>query len=139
MATWVTLVPLQDRPETFRLMADWLRHDEVQKFYREPGDAEQLQAKFGPRCHPGLLVRPYFITCAASSRPVGYAQCYPLPDAEILRFGLDPGQHWGGCDLFIGERVLWGRGIGQQAGVLAVGETRGTGGDARAYRLSSGQ
>lgn len=116
----VTLVPLQNRPESFDLMARWLSHPAVREFYQEPADAQQLQAKFGPRCEPTARVRPCLILEEKTRRPVGYAQYYPLLREEVTRLALDPNGTWGGFDLFIGEPDLWGRGYGHEAGRLLL-------------------
>jgi len=106
-------------------LAHWFASPPVREFYREDPDVRHIQAKFGPRTQAGSRVRPRMIMYDGT--PVGYAQFYPLTDADIRGYHLPNTMPWGGFDLLIGDRALWGRGIGQAVVRQLLGELAGLG------------
>ena len=102
---------LGDDDEDWERLAKWFANPHVREFYREDSDIQQVQAKFGPRTYTGSRVRPRVIL--HDGIPIGYAQFYPLTEEEVRAYQLPNTIRWGGFDLLIGDKTLWGRGIGK--------------------------
>lgn len=92
----------------------WLLKPHVSKWYaRAPGSFMEVVAKYGPRTQPGNPVHAYIIV--ADGKDVGYIQDYPLDHFGDYsgRVGAEPGVQ--GVDLFIGEEMSLGWGLGARA------------------------
>lgn len=107
----VVLRRLGDEEQDWERLAQWFAGLHVREFYHEDSDIRQVRAKFGPRTQASSRVRPRIILYYGT--PVGYAQFYPLSEEEVSGYQLPYANRWGGFDLLIGDRDLWGQGIGK--------------------------
>lgn len=107
----IVLRRLGDQERDWESLAEWFARPHVREFYREDSDIRQVRAKFGPRTQANSRVRPRMIL--HDGTPVGYAQFYPLTEEDVHAYQLPNTVRWGGFDLLIGDKTLWGRGIGQ--------------------------
>jgi ribosomal protein S18 acetylase RimI-like enzyme len=92
----------------------WLLKPHVTKWYsRAPGSFAEVVAKYGPRTQRESAVHAYIIV--VDGRDVGYIQSYPLEHFGDYsqRLGVEPGV--AGLDLFIGEEMFLGWGLGAGA------------------------
>ncbi|MDZ5473057.1 GNAT family N-acetyltransferase [Bacillus sp. 31A1R] len=95
----------------FPLMAKWLSHPEVLKFYEEsPYNLEQVFLKYGPRVEGKHYVKPCIVEYKLL--PIGYIQYYPVQDSELKAYAMRENGVIFGIDQFIGEPEMWGKGIG---------------------------
>lgn len=92
----------------------WLLRPHVAKWYGgAPSSFAEVVAKYGPRARAEDGVRACIIV--AEGRDAGYIQAYPVdrfPD-YAARLGCEPGV--AGIDLFIGEELFLGWGLGGEA------------------------
>ena len=107
----IVLRRLGDQERDWEWLAKWFSSPHVREFYREDSDVRQVRAKYGPRTQTNSRVRPLMIL--HDGTPVGYAQFYPLTEEDVRAYQLPDTMRWGGFDLLIGDKTLWGRGIGQ--------------------------
>ena len=93
------------------LLYDWLGRAHVRRWYAQaPGSFAEVTAKYGPRAEEGNTVKSFIVSVGGTE--LGYIQAYPIedfPDYEAL-LGADKGTL--GIDLFIGEELETGRGLG---------------------------
>jgi RimJ/RimL family protein N-acetyltransferase len=92
----------------------WLLRPHVAKWYSAaPATFAEVVAKYGPRTQPESPVRAYVI--AIDGRDAGYVQAYPISLFEEYerRLGAEAGVV--GMDLFIGEEMFIGWGLGARA------------------------
>ncbi|MDA8206520.1 MAG: GNAT family N-acetyltransferase [Thermaerobacter sp.] len=121
----IVLRRLGNEEQDWERLAAWFASPHVREFYREDFDIRQVRAKFGPRTQASSRVRPRMILHDAT--PVGYAQFYPLTDEDVRAYQLPNTMRWGGFDLIIGDKTLWGRGIGHAVIQQLLGEIAGLG------------
>ena len=121
----IGLRALGDDTQDWERLAQWFASPSVREFYREDPDIPRIQAKFSPRTQADSRVRPRVIVYDGTA--VGYAQFYPLTDADIRAYQLPTTMRWGGFDLLVGDQDLWGRGIGQAVVRQLLGELAGLG------------
>ncbi|MEO5692165.1 MAG: GNAT family N-acetyltransferase [Usitatibacter sp.] len=92
----------------------WLLRPHVTKWYaRAPVSFTEVVAKYGPRTLAESPVAAYII--AVDGKDAGYIQTYPLdlfPD-YAGRLACEPGVM--GMDIFIGEELMLGWGLGTRA------------------------
>ena len=92
----------------------WLLRPHVAKWYAPaPTSFAEVVAKYGPRTLPGSTVRAFIVV--VDGKDVGYIQSYPLslfPD-YAGRLGCDVDVS--GIDLFIGDELFLGWGLGARA------------------------
>ena len=92
----------------------WLLKPHVAKWYSAaPGSFMEVVAKYGPRTQRESAVQAFVIV--VDGKDVGYIQGYPLerfPD-YAARIGAEGGAM--GVDLFIGEEMFLGWGLGARA------------------------
>lgn len=92
----------------------WLLRPHVTKWYAPaPTSFTELTAKYGPRTLPGSPVRAYMIV--VDGKDVGYIQAYPLALFPDYAQGLGCDDSVAGIDLFIGEELFLGWGLGSRA------------------------
>jgi len=92
----------------------WLLKPHVSKWYsRAPGSFMEVVAKYGPRTQPGSPVHACIIV--VDGKDVGYIQGYPIDHFGdySAKIGVEPGVQ--GVDLFIGEEMFLGWGLGARA------------------------
>jgi RimJ/RimL family protein N-acetyltransferase len=92
----------------------WLLRLHVTKWYaRAPASFPEVVAKYGPRTLPESPVHAYVI--AVDGRDAGYIQAYSLDlfPEYTARLESEPGVM--GIDLFIGEELMMGWGLGTHA------------------------
>lgn len=92
----------------------WLLRPHVSKWYaRAPGSFQEVVAKYGPRTLEDSPVRAYVIV--VDGRDAGYIQTYPIATFPeyAQAIGAEPGAM--GMDLFIGDELLLGWGLGARA------------------------
>ena len=92
----------------------WLLRPHVAKWYATaPTSFTEVVAKYGPRTRGDSPVRAYVI--AVDGKDVGYIQAYPVDlfPEYANRLGCEPGVV--GSDLFIGEELFLGWGLGARA------------------------
>ena len=95
--------------EDFPLLGSWLARPHVQKWWKETGELEEVERKYGPHIDgtdPTLL-----FLAEVGGAPIGMLQSYWVDDypGHAESVGL-PGA--AGVDLFIGELAYLGRGNG---------------------------
>jgi len=92
----------------------WLLKPHVAKWYSAaPGSFMEVVAKYGPRTQRDSPVHAYVIV--VDGRDVGYIQSYPLEIFPDYRARLEAEAGTVGIDLFIGEEMFLGWGIGARA------------------------
>lgn len=92
----------------------WLLKPHVARWYaRAPGSFPEVVAKYGPRTQRDSPVRAHVIV--VDGKDVGYVQSYPIAlfGDYAARLGAEPGV--AGMDLFIGEEMFLGWGLGARA------------------------
>ena len=92
----------------------WLLRPHIAKWYaRAPASFSEVVAKYGPRTQEGSPVHAFVID--VDGRDVGYIQTYSLDlfPEYAARLGAEPGVM--GLDLFIGDELLLGWGLGSRA------------------------
>jgi len=92
----------------------WLLKPHVSKWYsKAPGSFMDVVAKYGPRTQAESPVHACIIV--VDGKDVGYIQSYPVEHFGDYsqRIGVEPGVH--GVDLFIGEEMSLGWGLGARA------------------------
>ena len=92
----------------------WLLRPHVTKWYAAaPGSFAEVVAKYGPRTQRDSPVHAYIIV--VDGRDVGYIQSYPVDHFGDYsqKLGVEPGVV--GLDLFIGEEMFLGWGLGARA------------------------
>lgn len=102
----------------YQYMSKWLSTKEVLTFYgdvNEPFSLEMVKQKYGPRIDGEINV-PSFIV-ELKDQPIGFMQYYPV-DNEY--FGFEGNEIIYGIDQFIGEPMLFGKGIGTRMVKLFV-------------------
>ena len=108
MPSRVTLRPMSahDLP----LMRDWLRREHVRQWWGDEAfdTVESVAAKYLPRILAEERVTPWI--ALLGDRPIGYCQSYVVAGDDFWPDETDPGAR--GCDQFIGEPELLGRGLG---------------------------
>jgi aminoglycoside 6'-N-acetyltransferase len=99
----------------FPLMLHWLNEPHVSQWWgREISTIDHVRSKYAPRV-AGIEPGWYYIFSVAEE-PVGYIQCYWLKDYPEYgdQLGIVIGDKTAMFDIFIGERMWIGRGIGTQ-------------------------
>lgn len=92
----------------------WLLRPHVARWYAAaPGSFAEVVAKYGPRTQSGSPVQAYVIL--VDGKEAGYIQAYPvvLFPEYAQRLGCDDGV--AGMDLFIGDEMFLGWGLGTRA------------------------
>lgn len=119
-ASSVTLRPMQDNLDDYARMAQWLTDGRVLAFYGgrdHPRPLEVVIAKYRPRiCGESPVVACFILH---NDDPIGYLQYYRLCD-QLSVVGREAYGDWAteasyGFDIFIGEPVAWGQGLGTLA------------------------
>jgi len=94
------------------LLAGWLAHEHVARWWIEPSDEASVAAAYGPELDDPDGSGLYLLLVAG--RPAGLFQCYRL--AEEPEWAAAVGDREGaGIDYLIGEPDLVGRGLGGPA------------------------
>jgi len=100
--------------DDFASLFSWLLRPHVAKWYASaPSSYTEVVAKYGPRTQAGSAVEAYVIV--VDGKDAGYIQTYSI-DAfpeYAAQLGAEPGA--AGMDLFIGEEMLLGWGLGTRA------------------------
>ena len=108
MSSPVTLRPMtaDDLPR----MHAWLARDHVREWWGDERlhTLESVAAKYLPRILAEEHVTPWI--ALLGDRPIGYCQSYVVAGDDFWPDETDPGAR--GCDQFIGEAELLGRGLG---------------------------
>lgn len=104
---------LTDTDEDYALMLKWLTNSDLLEYYEgrdQIFDLAKIKAKYRPR----ILGKENVVPCIfeANSESMGYLQYYELDLAVKKTFGLREEPKAAGVDLFIGEVVNMGKGIG---------------------------
>jgi aminoglycoside 6'-N-acetyltransferase len=103
---------MRDEPADYASMGRWLSDPKVLEFYGGQGhrmDAQAVRQKYRPRVTGKEPIHPCIIVLGDKS--IGYLQYYAVHDCWDYEIPGAEGDVWA-MDLFIGEPVLWGRGIG---------------------------
>jgi aminoglycoside 6'-N-acetyltransferase-1b/aminoglycoside 6'-N-acetyltransferase-2 len=105
--------PVALRPMTaddLPLMHAWLARDHVRQWWGDErfDTLESVAAKYLPRILAEDRVTPWI--ALLGDRPIGYCQSYAVAGDDFWPDETDPGAR--GCDQFIGEAALLGRGLG---------------------------
>ncbi|MCA1026028.1 acetyltransferase [Cytobacillus kochii] len=101
-------------------MRKWLSTKEVLTFYgdvNEPFSLEMVKEKYGPRIDGEINVLPFIVEL--KDQPIGFMQYYQV-DNENEYFGFGDNELIYGIDQFIGEPMLFGKGIGTRMVKLFV-------------------
>ncbi len=126
----VSLRPLRDHDDDYRLLQRWLADPRVLEWYEGRDQVftlERLRAEWAPAVQHDEWVWPFVIE--AGGRPVGYLQVvHVLPYATEYAIDGDASHTWA-IDLFVGEPEVWGRGVGTAAVRAGVAETLRRGAD----------
>jgi aminoglycoside 6'-N-acetyltransferase len=97
----------------FSLLHRWLMEPHVAAWWREPGDLEMLEAKYGPRIDG---VEPtYVFIIVHDGRSIGWIQWYRWSDYPDHAVKLGAESSSAGVDFALGEIDILGRGIGWRA------------------------
>jgi RimJ/RimL family protein N-acetyltransferase len=92
----------------------WLSRPHVTRWYAAaPSSFTEVVAKYGPRTQSGSPVEAYVI--AVDGKDVGYIQTYSIAAFPEYAAQLDAGPGAAGMDLFIGEEMMLGWGLGTRA------------------------
>lgn len=92
----------------------WLLRPHVAKWYATaPSSFAEVVAKYGPRTLPESPVRAYIVV--VDGKDVGYIQSYPLALFPEYAGRLECAAGAAGVDLFIGDELFLGWGLGARA------------------------
>src|SRR3954468_14416659 len=97
---------MRDDEEDYRTLARWLTDERVLEFYEgrdQPYDEDRVSNEYSPRVMAAEGVTLCFFVL--DGQPVGYAQFYPIKDAERKELELDADYDLTGVfgtDQFIG-------------------------------------
>jgi aminoglycoside 6'-N-acetyltransferase-1b/aminoglycoside 6'-N-acetyltransferase-2 len=98
--------------EDLPLLHDWLRREHVMRWWGDErfDTLESVAAKYLPRILAQDNVTPRIVLLG--DRPIAYCQSYVVAGDDFWPDETDPGAR--GCDQFIGEGDLLGRGLGTE-------------------------
>ena len=110
MPSAVTLRPMT--ADDLPLMHAWLARDHVRQWWGDErfDTLESVAAKYLPRILAEGRVTPWIALLGGT--PIGYCQSYVVAGDDFWPDETDPGAR--GCDQFIGEVELLGRGVGAE-------------------------
>jgi L-amino acid N-acyltransferase YncA len=92
----------------------WLLRPHVARWYsKPPGSFHEVVARYGPRTKPESPVRAFVILI--DGREAGYIQSYPVEIFPEYARRMDCGPGVVGLDLFIGDEMFLGWGLGSRA------------------------
>lgn len=94
----------------YSLMTKWLNDERVIEYYGPKLSLEQVIEKYSPRIEGKHNVKPYIVEY--QNTPVGYMQYYQVPKDQLKSYGYLKSEAIFGIDQFIGESLLWDKGIG---------------------------
>lgn len=96
------------------LLFSWLTQPHVARWYAAaPSSYAEVVAKYTPRTLPESAVEAYMI--GVGGKDVGYIQTYPIDAFPEYRELLGAETGTAGMDLFIGEEMMLGWGLGTRA------------------------
>ena len=94
-------------------LSRWLEAPHVKRWWRESGDAETVEAAYGPAIDGADPTE--LLIAELDGRPIGMLQRYLLADNPEYQRALEPAgapRTAAGLDYLIGEPELTGRGLG---------------------------
>lgn len=94
----------------FPLLERWLKEPHVLRWWREPLEGAELEAKYGPRIDGIEPTFVFVIDC--DGRPVGWIQWYRWADYQRHARRIGAALSDAGIDLAIGAPEMIGRGLG---------------------------
>jgi aminoglycoside 6'-N-acetyltransferase len=103
-------------------LSRWLEAPHVKHWWREPSDADAVEAAYGPAVDGADPTE--LLIAELDGRPIGMLQRYRLADNPDYERALEPAgapRPAAGIDYLIGESRLTGRGLGPL--VIAQGST----------------
>jgi aminoglycoside 6'-N-acetyltransferase len=103
-----------DRADLPRL-SRWLEAPHVRRWWRETGDADAVEAAYGPAIDGADPTE--LLIAELDGRPIGMLQRYRLAESPDYQHALEPAgapRPAAGLDYLIGEPALTGRGLGPQ-------------------------
>ncbi len=106
----VTLRPMQ--VQDLPLLHTWLQRDHVRQWWGDEklDTLESVAIKYLPRTCGESSVTPFIAMVGGT--PVGYCQSYVVAGDDFWPGETDPGAR--GCDQFLGEGHLLGKGLGTE-------------------------
>ncbi len=98
--------------DDLRLVHDWLGREHVRRWWGDPGSRADVVEHYLPAIEGRDPTDLYAVV--VDERPVGLVQTYLVRDYPLHAALVDAGDEAAGLDLFIGDEVLVGRGLGSE-------------------------